>query len=284
MIIDFRIRPPYGSFLDAIMYRDIDRSASFSKKMGMYQARSVSEKSLELMMEEMDEAGIDIGVIPGRKANPQMGIVDNNDIHKLLNMFPNRFVGFAGIEPTDAKQACCEIDDMVINGPFKGIVLEPGVLTQPMYADDKKIYPVYEKCSENKIPLILMIGGNAGPDVSYSMPISVDRIATDFPNLNIIVSHGGWPWVSQMVHIAFRRPNVYISPDMYLVNLPGVQDYITGANFTLQDRFLFATSYPFIPLKEGVEYFCNLSFKPEVLPKLLYKNAANLLGISEIIK
>lgn len=279
MIIDFRIRPPFGSFLDAIMYKDLERSANFSRKMGMYQAESVSRRSMELMLEEMDEAEIDLGVIPGRKANPGMGLVSNDDIATLLKKHPARFVGFAGIDPSDIKKVSTEIDDLVSNGPFKGIVLEPGVLTEPMYADDKRIYPVYEQCSDRRIPVIIMVGGNAGPDVSYSMPGAVDHVATDFPNLPIIVSHGGWPWVTQMLHVAFRRPNIYISPDMYMVNLPGVQDYVTAANFSLQDKILFATSYPFVPLKEGVKYFCSLPFKPEVLPKLLSQNAAKVLGL-----
>ncbi len=278
-IIDFRIRPPFGSFLQAIMYRDPARTEDFSRRVGMYQAASVGKQSLELMIAEMDAAGVGLGVVPGRKANPQLGMVANEDIAVLLAKYPGRFVGFAGIDPSTGDDACQEIDATAVNGPFRGIVLEPGVLAEPMQADDRRIYPVYEQCAGKGIPVMIMVGANCGPDVSYSLPVALEHVATDFPRLKIIVAHGGWPWVTQTLQVAIRRPNVYISPDMYMVNMPGFQDYVTAANYFLQDRFLYASSYPFIPLAAGVEYFCGLPFKPEVLPKLLHENAAALLGL-----
>jgi hypothetical protein len=280
MIIDFRLRPPYGSYLQTIMYRDPEFcKVNFYNKMGMYQPESAKQHSMELMLQEMDEAGITKAVIPGRKANPRMGVVDNKDIVELVEKYPDRFIGFPGIDPTDAEQAINEIEELVIKGPCTGIVMEPGVLVKPMYSDDERIYPIYEKCQEENIPVILMNGGNAGPDVSYSMPIYVDHIAVAFPKLKLIISHGGWPWVTEMLHVAWRRTNVYVSPDMYMVNVPGWQDYVTAANYILKDRFLFATSYPFVPFKDGIEYFKKCGVKEELLPDLMYNNAAQLLGL-----
>ncbi|MEL7564559.1 MAG: amidohydrolase family protein [Dehalobacterium sp.] len=280
MIIDFRLRPPYGTYLETIMYRDLEFcEANFTHRMGMYQAQSVKSRSLELMLQEMDEAGITKGVIPGRKANPRMGVVDNKDIVELVEKYPDRFIGFAAIDPSNINQAIYEIDELVIKGACTGIVMEPGVIAEPMYADDKRIYPVYEKCQEENIPVILMNGGNAGPDASYSISIAVDHCAVDFPKLKFVISHGGWPWVTEMLHVAWRRSNVYVSPDMYMVNLPGWQDYVTAANYMLKDRFLFGTSYPFIPFKDGVSYFKSCGVKEELLPDLMYHNAAKLLGL-----
>jgi len=279
MIIDFRIRPPYGSYLSTIMYRDLEYcGANFTQRMGMYHADSVKKRSMELMFKEMDEVGITKGVVPGRKANPRLGTVDNKEIVELVKQYPDRFIGFPGIDPT-SNNAIFEIEELVLKGVCTGIVMEPGVLTEPIYADDKRIYPVYEFCQSEDIPVILMNGGNAGPDLSYSMPIAVDRVAVAFPKLKLIISHGGWPWVTEMLHVSWRRQNVYVSPDMYMVNFPGCRDYVTAANYMLRDRFLFGTSYPFIPFKDGVSYFKNCGVKEELLPDLMYNNAAKLLGI-----
>ena len=46
----------------------------------------------------------------------------------------------------------------------------------------------------------------------------------------------------------------------------------------MQDRFLYGSAYPLMPIVDCVEHFRKL-FKPEVLPKLLYRNAAALLNI-----
>lgn len=185
----------------------------------------------------------------------------------------------AGIDPSDKYKAVDEIDRFVVNGPLKGVGIEPGLLPVPMYPNDRRIYPIYEKCEAEGIPLLLMAGGGNGPDAGYSAPMIIDQIAADFPKLTIINTHGGYPWVTEILFVAYRRPNVYICPDMYLFNQPGWQDYVTAANFALQDRFLFGTAYPFIPLEAGVEHFKKLPFKPEVLPKVLYQNAVRALKL-----
>lgn len=278
MIIDFRVRPPYKSYLTTVMFRDLPRSKDFSQRLGVSQAPSVSKLSLELMLKEMEKAGITKAVIPGRKANPAMGRVKNEDIQELLQQFPDKFIGFVGIDPTEST-ALEEILHRVVEGPFYGIVMEPGVLESPIYADDAQIAPIYEYCQRHNIPVNLMVGGNAGPDISYSMPIAIDHVATAFPKLKLIVAHGGWPWCQQMIHIGMRRKNVYISPDMYMVHTPGWQDYVTVANYTIPDRFLFGTAYPFVPFGEGLQYFKSIGIHEEHMERLLYKNAADLLQL-----
>ena len=278
MIIDFRLRPPVNPYLKGRMY-NLERNKRLSEGMGMYQAKSVLNYSMEMLFEEMDEAGVTIGVVPGRESNPSMGDATCEEVTAIVNANPDRFVGIAGIDPTNTDAAIARIDQFVVNGVLKAICLEPGSLPEPMYGDDKRLYPVIEHCTAKNIPVMMMLGGNAGPDVSYTNPVQIDRVAADFPNTRFIVSHGGWPWVQEVLHVAFRRPNIYLSPDMYLFNMPGWQDYVTACNFYLQDRFLYGSAYPFLPLKGCVDHFMNLPIKPEVMPKLLYKNAAALLNI-----
>ena len=38
-IIDFRYRPPYGSYRETIMYRDLERAKRCSEAFGMNQSR-----------------------------------------------------------------------------------------------------------------------------------------------------------------------------------------------------------------------------------------------------
>ena len=122
-----------------------------------------------------------------------------------------------------------------------------------------------------------MLGGNAGPNVDYSFPGIIHKIASDFPGIRFIVSHGGWPWVQQVLGVCFVQPNIWLSPDLYMFNQPGYQDYITAAKTYMQDRILYASAYPFLPLS-CVHQFEKL-FPPEILPKLLYQNAARLLDL-----
>ena len=46
-------------------------------------------------------------------------------------------------------------------------------------------------------------------------------------------------------------------------------------------RFLFATAYSLMPLRGVVEAFLRFPLKESVIDRILYKNAADLLGIGD---
>lgn len=278
MIIDFRLRPPLRSFPQALMF-NLERGKRIAESQGMYQPKSMQERSIELLFQEMDKAGVVKGVVPGRYGNSSMGNVPPADINAVVEDYPDRFIGAIGIDPSNVDEAVGFAEKYVVRGKMKAIGMEPGTVAEPLMADDRKIYPLYDYCERNNVPIIMMLGGNAGPDITYTHPVQADHVARDFPKLKIIISHGGWPWVQQILHVAYRRLNVYLSPDMYLFNLPGWQDYVTAANYFLQDRFLYGSSYPFLPVEACAEAFCKLPFRAEVLPKLVYKNAINVLEL-----
>ena len=279
MIIDFRLRPATKGFLNMHIFRNQDRIARWSGNLGMTPPPSAKHGDMEEMLREMDEAGVTMGIIPGRQANPFMGNVPNDDIIEIVKEYPKRFVGVASIDPTSPAKAIDEIKRVVIDGPLTAVGMEPGVLPAPLYADDRRIYPVYEFCQRHGIPVLVMGGGGNGPDLSHSAPMILDRVCGDFPELTVINTHGGYPWVTQICFVAFKRPNLYLCPDMYMFNVPGVSEYVQAANTFLQDRMLFGTAYPFIGFKDGVEGFKALPFREDVLPKLLYKNAIRALKL-----
>ena len=279
-VIDFRLRPPFGAFKDLIVFSNAERSARLAREIGFEQAPSVRESSMARLLEEMDSADVRIGVVTGRTGTV-FGSVENSVIEDLVAAHPGRFVGVAYIAPHDRKAAVAEIDRAMKAG-FKGVVLEPGLATPPMHLDDARLYPVYAYLEDNRIPLVFMAGGNAGPDIAYSSPEHIDRIARDFPILTIVSAHGSWPWVSQILHVCYRRPNLYLSPDMYMFGgLPGAQDYINAANGFMADRFIFGSAYPLLPTDEAVRQFLKFPIKDEIVDRVMYANAARVLGIDE---
>ena len=259
------------------LYTEIERRDRTTRIHGFEPAPSARQKSMTLLLQEMDTAGVTIGVVIGRHSG-RYGSISNDDVAAIVAAHPGRFVGAASIDPTNRKQAAAEIA-VAIKAGFRAINIEPGAYAQPLLVDDRRLYPIYAQCEDADIPVIIMAGGSAGPDLSYTAPVHLDRVASDFPHMKIVVSHGGWPWVHQMLHIAFRRPNVYLSPDQYLANMPGMDDYVQAADGFLADRFLYASSYPFTPVKDYAEWFRKLPIKEESMQKLLYRNAARLLRI-----
>lgn len=277
-VIDFRLRPPLKGFLDMVMYSAAERRDRITRQHGMEPAESAQKKSMDLLLRDMDEGGITTGVVMGRYSG-LYGSVSNQDVADIVKAYPGRFIGIGSIDPANRRAAIRQIDEALALG-LKGINLEPGAYALPLYADDRRLYPIYAYCEDRRVPVTVMAGGSAGPDLSYTSPEHIDRVAADFPELKIAISHGGWPWVQEILHVAFRRPNVYISPDQYLCNMPGMNDYLIAANGYLADRFLYASSYPFISVKGYAEWFRKLPIRPELLGQIMYGNAARFLGLS----
>jgi len=277
-IIDFRLRPPLKGFLDMVMYSAAERRDRITRQHGMEPAESAQKKSMDLLLRDMDEAGVTTGVVMGRNSG-LYGSVSNQDVADIVKDYPGRFIGIGSIDPANRRAAIRQIDEALALG-LKGINLEPGAYALPLYADDRRLYPIYAYCEDKGLPVTVMAGGSAGPDLSYTNPVHIDRVAADFPDLKIAISHGGWPWVQEILHVAFRRPNVYISPDQYLCNMPGMSDYLTAANGYLADRFLYASSYPFISVKGYADWFRKLPIKPDLFKQIMYGNAARFLGLS----
>lgn len=167
-----------------------------------------------------------------------------------------------------------ELERYVVGEGLRGIVMEPGLTKTPMFVEDERIFPLYERCQALGVPVMLMVGSNCRPDIEYSKPEHAERVAKAFPKLNIILSHGGWPWVTEAIHVAYRYKNVYLLPDLYQFNGPGSGEYLAAANYILRDQMLFGSAYPYVSLREAVDYFLEGRLRPEAQPAFLAGNAA----------
>ena len=93
MIIDFRLRPATRGFLNMHIFRNQERIASWSGKLGMVPPPSAKQGDMELMLKEMEEGGVTRGVVPGRQANAFMGNVPNEDIAAIVAGEPRQGAG-----------------------------------------------------------------------------------------------------------------------------------------------------------------------------------------------
>jgi predicted TIM-barrel fold metal-dependent hydrolase len=278
VIVDFRVRPPYGGYLNTNIYRDRERTIAMVKDQGYAPSRSLVNASFEDFLREQDAARVDVSVVPGRYTTPSYGQVSNEDLARLAREHGKKIVCFAAVDTASA-QAADDLEVAVKDLGLAGLTLDPGFYDPPRYADDPVFEPLYRRCMKLGVPVAVTYSGHAGPDIGYADPVRIDRVAASFPDLAIIVVHAGWPWVPQILGAAFRRPNLYLSPDMYMVKMPGAGDYVEAANGFLRDRLFFGSSYPFLPFDEAVRYYESLPFRKDVLPGVMGDNAARLLKL-----
>ncbi|MSP67141.1 MAG: amidohydrolase [Alphaproteobacteria bacterium] len=279
-IFDFRVRPPYKGFLDTVLFKPGTPTVDlFTKRIGLPYPDSARARSVPDMLAEMDAAGIAKGLVVGRESGVY-GSVSNADVIAFCREQGGRFLAAASIDPTRRKPCIAAIDQALKDG-FIAINLEPGNYPVPMYTDDRRLYPIYAHCEDRGVPVLIQSGGLAGPDISYTSPVMIEHVCTDFPELKVVAVHGGWPWVHEIIHVAWRRPNLYLSPDVYLCGQTGVEEYVRAANGALARQFLFATTYPLCGFADYLARMRALPFKKEVLERFLWQNAEEVLGLAK---
>lgn len=277
-IIDVRMRPPFLPYLDKNGMFDTRADNPFAvsrfyRNFGMNMSESMKTASMEQLFAEMDRAGEITGVVSIRRNSRGY---ENDALVDLLKKYPERFLGACGIAPDSSPETMNTLQHYVLDGPCVSAFMEPGF--HNIMIDDENIFPTYEFCERNHIPLLISFGGFHGPTDDFCLPIHAEHVATAFPNLKIALCHGGWPWVEATVRLAFKAPNVYLSPDIYALHAAGAQSYIEAANYMLRDKMLYGSAYPCVDVESSVALYLQ-KLRPEVVEDVMYNNAARFFGI-----
>ncbi|GEP06166.1 MULTISPECIES: amidohydrolase family protein [Methylobacterium] len=234
-------------------------------------------KGVDGFIAEMDDAEITAAVMVARSVP---GVrVSNDDLAAVAAKSPDRLIGIASVDPVELgrEMAVAEATRAVRDLGLKGINLDAGFYAEPLRASDDRLMPLYELCQALEVPAFIMSGPTT-PDLAYNDPAAVDVVARTFPRLKIVCSHGFYPRISEIVTVAFRNENVFVSPDMYTFS-PGGGLYVEAANGFMKDQFLFGSSYPFRPMRQGVQDFQALGLSQEAYENATFRNANRLFNL-----
>ena len=284
MVIDFRVRPPFASFANLTIFgarlAAKNRPASWVGPV----AESVKNKSMPMFLQELNTAGVRHAVVWGRVVADKHASTTLADVADVVNQHRELLSGFGGIGIPDKAStgaAVLNVEQALTTFKLKGITIEPGfAMSETSGADDPNLYPVYDRCQELGGILALTISIRAGTDMRHSSPEAVDRVAARFPKLRIVVGHSFWPWVAQAVGHAYRRSNVYLLPDFYGLGCSGHQQWVEAANTLLANQIIFGSAYPLAAVGSMVDGYRHLGYRGEVLERVLWRNAADLLQLS----
>lgn len=121
-------------------------------------------------------------------------------------------------------------------------------------ANDKKLYPIYGLCELLGKPIIVhgSIHYWRGAYMYHGHPMYLDEVAVDFPQLKLIVSHGGNGFGSPVLAVAQRHPNVYLEFSALRPKYVA-PEFIQAANTYLKNKCIFGTDYPLVEYSEQVE-------------------------------
>lgn len=98
-IIDFRLRPPAHGFLTHRLYSQPDRSRRITERLGLSVPPSAIARDMDLLVREMDAAGVRIGVVAARRSAPDYGTIPTEDVLAIVRERPGRFLALTSVGP-----------------------------------------------------------------------------------------------------------------------------------------------------------------------------------------
>lgn len=270
-IIDCRFRPLTPEFLWYIE----PEPANF----WVTQTRPLKPEPLETTMKFFRKMGITGAVCSGRDLRSVGGpYVSNEYIASLMKEYPV-FIGVAGVDPL-GENVGSDMEHSIQDLGLRGFSVDPFALKTT--ADDKRFYPIYEKCLELGVPVIITVGPlpiRGGSYMEWGSPLPVDRVCADLPDLKILLSHAGFPWTQELIAMVWRHENLYIESSIYR-HLPGANLLVEAVNTCIGDKMCYASAYPYADYSQALPKFLAMGYDPMVLPNILHQNAERLFGLN----
>jgi uncharacterized protein len=279
-IVDFRVALPAEEYGEAPA-GSTEESGYFENYERVYSGERGSD-SVDAMVAAMDEAGVEVAVLQA-----EWGFGDyrkmNDAVHRICSRYPERFIPYVTVNPAAPDDMAAVVEREVKERGARGVNLQP--YAYRLHCDDRRFYPMYERCRELGVAVTVHCSVNFTSDrpIEYGRPLHLDQVACDFPGLVLVANHGGWPWVAELVAVAWKHPTVYIeigaiSPRYIAKPGTGWEPLVVYGQSLLQDRVLWATD-SMLPFSRSLAEARELPIKPEVLEKWLGGNASRLLGL-----
>jgi predicted TIM-barrel fold metal-dependent hydrolase len=202
-------------------------------------------------------------------------------IAKYCKVAPDRLIAFGGVLPGTVPDAGAEVDRMAKLG-IRAIKLHPShqALSPNEYRDgNRELAAVYERAQANGMPVMIHTGTSIFPGARnlHAQPLLCDDVAIDYPELVVILAHGGRPlWMEEAFFLVRRHKNMHmdisgIPPQKLLEYFPRTEE--------IADKVLWGTDWPGpgVPeIKGNIEKFHALPIRDQAKRKILYDNAARL--------
>lgn len=221
----------------------------------------------EKTLARMDEAGVDISVMMpmdhGYRVHDE-GVIPIREKNRLCAELTRRHAGrlysFCGVDPR-RPDALDILRQGVEEFGLVGLKLYP---TTGFYPDDDVCVPLYRFCAERGLPVLLHQGHSAASLKSkYGHPMHADAVAADFPDLAIILGHGGRieTWGQEAISVAIYKTNVHLDISLWQHWL-SVDGFVEKFAFLRDrvglDRVLFASDMTNIEVSLTLKAYVDL--------------------------
>ena len=237
-------------------------------------------QSPEAFVEYLDSTGITQAWVINYDSPDLMGFTFevNRFCANYCKNHSRRLIPFGSVNPRTSKNVTEDLKKIMDWG-IRGIKLHPPhQLFSPndYLSSHRNLEELYRFCELKKLPVMFHTGTSIFPGARsrFGNPIPIDDVAVDFPNLKIILAHGGRPlWQQEAFFLVRRHPNVYleisgIPPAKLLEYFPRLEE--------VAPKTLFGTDWPgpgVASIAKNIEDFKKLKLSDETKENILHKAA-----------
>jgi uncharacterized protein len=233
---------------------------------------------------------VDKSIVLGFKSKYLRAEIPNAYVAESVNRFPQKLIGFAGIDPNEAS-ALDELHAAREHLLLRGITLSPA--NQDFHPCDSRAMRVYAAAESLRMPVLVHPVGQftVQSKLEFARPYLFDEVARAFPALRIIIAQLGRPWVDETICLLGKHPNVYADVSGLLSQPWQAYNALVFAHQSqVIDKLLFGSDFPYTSVTDCIEELyslnqlaqgTNLPLVPrEALRGIVERDALGLLGLA----
>ena len=241
-------------------------------------------KSPEHLLRRLDADGIERAVLVNYPAS-LFGFTHrvNDYVADYCGAAPDRLIAMGGVNPRFPEDAAAEVRRAKERG-VRALKLHPphmGIEPNEYLRGLDSLRALYEEAQRLRLPVMIHTGTSIFPGARSRIgePMAVDDVAVDFPDLVIVLAHGGRPlWMEQAFFLVRRFPNVYmdvsgVPPKKALEYFPRLEE--------IADKAIYGSDWPSPGVKSmaaNARDFQALPLSPDAQRKILDTNSRKVFG------
>lgn len=251
-------------------------------------AKTTFEQNLKSLLKEMKANKVDMSfILPWFENTNQNPSVET--VFKLTVDIKNvKIIGTIDVL-NYTKERLEQLEGWLKNKKIIGVKLYLGY--QYFYPNQNRCNPIYKLCEKYGVPVIFHSGDTlvyAGyAKVKYSHPLPIDDVATNFPNLKIIIAHLGNPWLIDCAELLYKNQNVYADISGLVVGEKLTTSYGRLMKKRIQElmiyssprKLLYGTDWPLTDMKSYIKFVKTLGVNKKDLDYIFYRNAKELFNL-----
>lgn len=221
------------------------------------------------LLEQLDDAGVGACMVSIMEP-------DHADwVGAAHAKYPRKVLPAMIVDPTRGMDEIRRVNHYVEAYGVRCLRIPPFRYTLP--PTDRVYWPFYVKAIELGLA-VSMNAGMPGPRRPgwVQNPIHFDEVAFHFPELRLIMTHCGQPWIDEAISTISHWDNVYmtccaVAPKYWPAH------FVHFINTRGKDKMLYGTEYPTLPFDRYREEVDGLELRDAVRPQFFAENARRAL-------